>query len=137
MSYNIPMENGFDQTKIQLQARVKPEYVLIGALLLIGAIAVPAMANVYLVQSFVLLLAMVAVPFSTTMSAVSTSLSSQLLFYQLDFVLRVDAPAALSAAVSSAVMALASLAWGLPQRLGVSQAALSSVLHSAGYSTIL
>ena len=54
MSYNIPMENDFDQTKIQLQARVKPEHVLIGALLLIGAIAVPAMANVYLVQSFVL-----------------------------------------------------------------------------------
>lgn len=54
MSYNIPMENDFDQTKTQLQARVKPEYVLIGALLLIGAIAVPAMANVYLVQSFVL-----------------------------------------------------------------------------------
>ena len=48
------MENDFDQPKIQLQARVKPEYVLIGALLLIGAIAVPAMANVYLVQSFVL-----------------------------------------------------------------------------------
>ena len=54
MSYNIPMENDFDQPKIQLQARVKPEYVLIGALLLIGAIAVLAMANVYLVQSFVL-----------------------------------------------------------------------------------
>ena len=48
------MENDFDQPKIQLQARVEPEYVLIGALLLIGAIAVPAMANVYLVQSFVL-----------------------------------------------------------------------------------
>tara|TARA_B100000530_G_C15856623_1_gene447556 strand:+ start:683 stop:856 length:174 start_codon:yes stop_codon:yes gene_type:complete len=33
---------------------VKPEYVLIGALLLIGALAVPAVQNVYLVQSFVL-----------------------------------------------------------------------------------
>ena len=33
---------------------VKPEYILIGALLLIGALAVPAMQNVYLVQSFVL-----------------------------------------------------------------------------------
>ena len=54
MSYYIPMENEFDQTSIQPQARVKPEYVLIGALLLIGAVAVPAMANVYLVQSFVL-----------------------------------------------------------------------------------
>ncbi len=34
--------------------RVKPEYILVGALLLIGAVAVPAMADVYLVQSFVL-----------------------------------------------------------------------------------
>ena len=33
---------------------VKPEYILIGALLLIGAVAVPAVADVYLVQSFVL-----------------------------------------------------------------------------------
>ena len=33
---------------------VKPEYILIGALLLIGALAVPAMQKVYLVQSFVL-----------------------------------------------------------------------------------
>ena len=33
---------------------VKPEYILIGALLLIGALAVPAVQNVYLVQSFVL-----------------------------------------------------------------------------------
>ena len=33
---------------------VKPEYILIGALLLIGALAVPAMQNVYLVQSLVL-----------------------------------------------------------------------------------
>ena len=33
---------------------VKPEYMLIGFLLLIGALAVPAVADVYLVQSFVL-----------------------------------------------------------------------------------
>lgn len=33
---------------------VKPEYILVGALLLIGALAVPAVADVYLVQSFVL-----------------------------------------------------------------------------------
>lgn len=33
---------------------VKPEYILVGVLLLIGAVAVPAMADVYLVQSFVL-----------------------------------------------------------------------------------
>lgn len=33
---------------------VKPEYILIGVLLLIGAVAVPAMTDVYLVQSFVL-----------------------------------------------------------------------------------
>ncbi|MEQ9448994.1 MAG: hypothetical protein RLN70_08820 [Rhodospirillaceae bacterium] len=33
---------------------VKPEYVLIGILLLIGALAVPAVADVYLVQSLVL-----------------------------------------------------------------------------------
>ena len=33
---------------------VEPEYVLIGILLLIGALAVPAVADVYLVQSFVL-----------------------------------------------------------------------------------
>ena len=33
---------------------VKPEYILIGALLLIGVLAVPAMQKVYLVQSFVL-----------------------------------------------------------------------------------
>ncbi len=54
MSYTNRMEKDFDQTKIHSQARVKPEYVLIGALLLIGAVAVPAMANVYLLQSFVL-----------------------------------------------------------------------------------
>lgn len=33
---------------------MKPEYILVGALLLIGAVAVPAVADVYLVQSFVL-----------------------------------------------------------------------------------
>ena len=33
---------------------VKPEYILIGALLLIAAVAVPAMTDVYLVQSLVL-----------------------------------------------------------------------------------
>ena len=33
---------------------VRPEYLLIGTLLLIGALAVPAVADVYLVQSFVL-----------------------------------------------------------------------------------
>jgi hypothetical protein len=33
---------------------VKPEYILIGVLLLIAAVAVPAVADVYLVQSFVL-----------------------------------------------------------------------------------
>lgn len=32
----------------------KPEYILIGILLLVGALAVPAVANVYLFQSFVL-----------------------------------------------------------------------------------
>ena len=36
------------------RSRVAPEYVLIGALLLIGVLAVPAVADVYLVQSFVL-----------------------------------------------------------------------------------
>ena len=36
------------------KTRINPEYVLIGALLLIGAVAVPAMADVYLLQSFVL-----------------------------------------------------------------------------------
>lgn len=33
---------------------VKPEYILIGTLILIGALAVPAMQNVYLVQSLIL-----------------------------------------------------------------------------------
>lgn len=33
---------------------VKPEYILVGVLLLIGAVAIPAVADVYLVQSFVL-----------------------------------------------------------------------------------
>ena len=35
-------------------SRMRPEYLLIGALLLIAALAVPAVADVYLVQSFVL-----------------------------------------------------------------------------------
>ena len=33
---------------------VQPEYILIGALLVVGALAVPAMQNVYLLKSFVL-----------------------------------------------------------------------------------
>ena len=33
---------------------VKPEYILIGALLLVGGLAVPAMTDVYMVQSFIL-----------------------------------------------------------------------------------
>ena len=36
------------------QRNVKPEYILIGTLILIGALAVPAMQNVYLVQSLIL-----------------------------------------------------------------------------------
>ena len=35
-------------------AWAKPEYLLIGALLLIGAVAAPAVADVYLVQSLVI-----------------------------------------------------------------------------------
>lgn len=54
MPYIKGMEDKRDTTEAQSPARVKPEYVLIGALLLIGALAVPAMADVYLVQSFVL-----------------------------------------------------------------------------------
>tara|TARA_R110002072_G_scaffold54957_3_gene143645 strand:- start:287 stop:460 length:174 start_codon:yes stop_codon:yes gene_type:complete len=48
------MEENIDPQTGPRRVRVKPEYVLVGALLLIGAVAVPAMANVYLVQSFVL-----------------------------------------------------------------------------------
>lgn len=46
---NISVEKS-DATK----RGIKPEYILVGALLLIGAVAVPAVADVYLVQSFVL-----------------------------------------------------------------------------------
>lgn len=48
------MKDSPDTTGARRPTRVKPEYVLIGVLLLIGAVAVPAMADVYLVQSFVL-----------------------------------------------------------------------------------
>ena len=54
MPYITLMEDNTDTPEARRPARVKPEYVLIGALLLIGAVAVPAMADVYLVQSFVL-----------------------------------------------------------------------------------
>ena len=43
-----------DSVEEKRSKTVKPEYILIGALLLIGALAVPAVQNVYLVQSFVL-----------------------------------------------------------------------------------
>ncbi|MEE2722351.1 MAG: hypothetical protein VYB45_11120 [Pseudomonadota bacterium] len=43
-----------DSAERKRSKAVKPEYILIGALLLIGALAVPAVQNVYLVQSFVL-----------------------------------------------------------------------------------
>ena len=36
------------------QRFAKPEYLLVGFLLLIGALAVPAVKDVYLIQSFVL-----------------------------------------------------------------------------------
>jgi hypothetical protein len=48
------MEERSDTRATERQTCIKPEYVLIGILLLIGAVAVPAMADVYLVQSFVL-----------------------------------------------------------------------------------
>jgi hypothetical protein len=54
MPYIIAMEERPDPIAPERQTRIKPEYVLIGVLLLIGAVAVPAMADVYLVQSFVL-----------------------------------------------------------------------------------
>lgn len=54
MPYIRVMDDKLDTAEAPRPARVKPEYVLIGALLLIGAVAVPAMADVYLVQSFVL-----------------------------------------------------------------------------------
>lgn len=54
MPYIIAMEERPDPIAAERRTRIKPEYVLIGVLLLIGAVAVPAMADVYLVQSFVL-----------------------------------------------------------------------------------
>ena len=54
MPYIENMEDETSKTGTQGPTRIKPEYVLIGVLLLIGAVAVPAMADVYLVQSFVL-----------------------------------------------------------------------------------
>jgi hypothetical protein len=48
------MKDNLQQPDGQRLARIKPEYVLIGALLLIGVVAVPALADVYLLQSFVL-----------------------------------------------------------------------------------
>lgn len=54
MPYIGPMEEKIDPSPAQRRINLKPEYVLVGVLLLIGAVAVPAMADVYLVQSFVL-----------------------------------------------------------------------------------
>ena len=48
------METPDEQHPSNRAKSVKPEYILIGALMLIGALAVPAMQKVYLVQSFVL-----------------------------------------------------------------------------------
>ena len=48
------MDNETDTQTGETKRGVKPEYILVGALLLIGAVAVPAVADVYLVQSFVL-----------------------------------------------------------------------------------
>jgi|TARA_B110000196_G_C20579922_1_gene401483 hypothetical protein len=48
------MDNNTNLDANKRRRSVKPEYILIGALLLIGAVAVPAVADVYLVQSFVL-----------------------------------------------------------------------------------
>lgn len=48
------MEDVSNDETAQVKRGVKPEYILVGALLLIGALAVPAVADVYLVQSFVL-----------------------------------------------------------------------------------
>jgi len=48
------MDNDLDTQTGETKSGVKPEYILVGALLLIGAVAVPAVADVYLVQSFVL-----------------------------------------------------------------------------------
>ncbi len=48
------MDTSNEQPPSDRAKSVKPEYILIGALLLIGALAVPAMQKVYLVQSFIL-----------------------------------------------------------------------------------
>jgi hypothetical protein len=48
------MDEDLDIQARETKRGVKPEYILVGALLLIGAVAVPAVADVYLVQSFVL-----------------------------------------------------------------------------------
>ncbi len=48
------MSKSDKQISLDRKKLVKPEYWLIGFLLLIGAISVPAMQNVYLLQSFVL-----------------------------------------------------------------------------------
>ena len=48
------MDTPNEQPPSDRSKSVKPEYILIGALLLIGALAVPAMQKVYLVQSFIL-----------------------------------------------------------------------------------
>lgn len=54
MPYISLMEEKIDPSPAQRRINLKAEYVLVGVLLLIGAVAVPAMADVYLVQSFVL-----------------------------------------------------------------------------------
>ena len=54
MSYITFMEKKLESTEAHRPTRIGPEYILIGALLLIGAVAVPAVADVYLIQSFVL-----------------------------------------------------------------------------------
>jgi hypothetical protein len=48
------MDDETDAQTGETKCGVKPEYILVGALLLIGAVAVPAVADVYLVQSLVL-----------------------------------------------------------------------------------
>tara|TARA_R110002126_G_scaffold20353_21_gene75440 strand:+ start:7586 stop:7786 length:201 start_codon:yes stop_codon:yes gene_type:complete len=52
--YFMGMTDATEDKTGRIKRSVKPEYLLVGALLLIGAVAVPAMADVYLVQSFVL-----------------------------------------------------------------------------------
>lgn len=54
MAYIPVMEDESPPAEGLRTTRIHPEYVLIGALLLFGAVAVPAMADVYLLQSFVL-----------------------------------------------------------------------------------